>query len=106
MYSRSVKCNGITSPSRQPTLRNKYHVICDVIERRAVVFKCLTCSTFDDVTNDVILPLGWVGQFVVGESQSRIYPNMCAKCGCGPTVVSKRGVQADRQRGTAALYSR
>ena len=27
-------------------------------ERRAVVFKCLTSSTFDDVTNDVILPLG------------------------------------------------
>ena len=34
----------------------------DVISRRrAVVFKCLTCSTLDDVTNDVILPLGEVG---------------------------------------------
>ena len=32
----------------------QYHVI----ERRAVVFKCLKCSTFHDVTNDVILPLG------------------------------------------------
>ena len=34
-----------------------YHVI----ERRAVVFKCLTYSTFDDVTYGVILPLGWAG---------------------------------------------
>ena len=30
---------------------------------------------------------------------------MCAKFGCGPTVVSKkRGVQTDRQRNTAQLY--
>ena len=29
----------------------------------AVVFKCITCSTFDDVTDDVILPLGGAGQF-------------------------------------------
>ena len=46
---------------------------------------------------------------MLGESQSRIYPNMCAKLGCGPTVVSKKwggGVQTDRQRHTAALYSR
>ena len=66
-------------------------LICDVIERLAVVFKCLTCSTFDDVTDDVILPLGWGGSILLGESQSRIYPNMCAKFGCGPTVVSKGG---------------
>ena len=63
-----------------------------------VSFKCLTCSTFDDVTDDVILPLGWVGSFFLGESQSRIYPNICAKFGCGPTVESKKGgVQTDRQ---------
>ena len=33
---------------------------------------------------------------------------MCAKFGCGPTVVSKKrgGVQPDRQRDTVALYSR
>ena len=31
---------------------------------------------------------------------------MCAKFGCGPTVVSKKGGGADRQRDTAALYSR
>ena len=32
---------------------------------------------------------------------------MCAKFGCGPTVVSKKGGgQTDRQRDTAALYSR
>ena len=44
------------------------------------------------------IPLGWVGQFFLGESQSRIYPNMCAKFGCGPTVLSKKwGIQTDRQ---------
>ena len=53
------------------------------------------------------IPLGWGGSIFLGESQSRIYPNMCAKFGCGPTVVSKRGgVQTYRQRDTAALYSR
>ena len=33
---------------------------------------------------------------------------MCAKFGCGPTVVSKKGGyrQTDRQRDAAALYSR
>ena len=55
----------------------------------------------------MILPLGWGRSIFLGESQSRIYPNMCAKFGCGPTVVSKRGgVQTDRQRDTVALYSR
>ena len=38
----------------QPPAR-PLNVICDVIERRAVVFKRLTCSTFDDVTDYVIL---------------------------------------------------
>ena len=44
------------------------------------------------------------------KSQSRIYPNMCAKFGCGPTVVSnKKGggyKQTDRQtdKGTLQLY--
>ena len=43
-------------------------------------------------------PLGWGGSIcLVGESQSRIYPNEFAKFGCGPTVVSKkRGLQTDR----------
>ena len=51
--------------------------------------------------------VGWGGSICLGESQSRIYPRMCAKFGCGPTVVSKkRGIQTDRQRDTAALYSR
>ena len=43
----------------------------------------------------------------LGESQSHIYPNMCAKFGCGPTVVSKGGwVGTDRQtdKGTLRLY--
>ena len=64
---------------------------------------------FDDVTHDVILPLGWAGSiFFLAENESHIYPNMCAKFGCGPTVVSKGGgVQTDRQtKKTAALYSR
>ena len=30
-----------------------------------------------------------MGQFFLGESQSRIYPHMRAEFGCGPTVVSK-----------------
>ena len=47
-----------------------------------------------------------VGQFFLGESQSRIYPNMCAKFGCGPTVVSKKKGGTDRQtdKGTLQLY--
>ena len=32
-----------------------------------------------------------MGQFCLGESQSRIYPHMRAKFGRGPTVVSKKG---------------
>ena len=47
---------------------------------------------------------GGVGKFVLAENESRIYPNMCAKFVCGPTVVSKGGgVQTDRQTDTAAL---
>ena len=34
---------------------------------------------------------GWVGQFFLGESQSRIYPHMRTKFGRGPTVVSEKG---------------
>ena len=67
---------------------------------RAVVFKCLTYSTFDNVTYDVKLPLGWDGSIFSADNESHIYPNMCAKVGCIPTVVSKRGggVQTGRQR--------
>ena len=47
----------------------------------------------------MIFPLGWAGSIFLAENESRIYPNICAKFGCGPTVVSKkRGVQTDRQR--------
>ena len=51
--------------------------------------------------------VGWVN-FFLAQNESSIYPNMCAKFGCGPTVMSKkRGVQTDRQtKKTAALYSR
>ena len=49
-------------------------------------------------------PWGGVGQFFLGEGQSHTYPNMCAKFGRGPTVVSeKRGVQTDTQ--TKGHYS-
>ena len=42
--------------------------------------------------------VGWV-KFFLAENESHIYPNMCAKFGCGLTVVSKkRGYrQTDRQ---------
>ena len=42
---------------------------------------------------------GGVGNFFLAQNESRIYPNMCAKFGCGPTVMSKKGggVQTDRQ---------
>ena len=53
---------------------------------------------------------GGVGKFCLAQNESRIYPNMCAKFGCGPTVVSKKrgGVQTDSRqtKKTAALYSR
>ena len=63
------------------------------------------------VTDDVILSLGWGGSNILAENESHIYANMCAKFGCGPTVVSKKkgggtDRQTDRQRDTAALYSR
>ena len=32
-----------------------------------------------------------MGQFYLGDSQSRIYPHMRGKFGRGPTVVSKKG---------------
>ena len=58
----------------------------------------------------------------LAENESHIYPNMCAKFGCGPTVVSKGGVvqiytqtnrqtekqtnrQTDRHIGTLQLYT-
>ena len=45
-------------------------------------------------------PWGGLGQFFLAENESHIYPNMCAKFGCGPTVVSRKkmGIQTDRQR--------
>ena len=51
---------------------------------------------------------GEVGQLVLAENESHIYPNMCAKFGCGPTVVSKQkgGYRQTKGRETAALYNR
>ena len=40
----------------------------------------------------------------LGESQSRVYPNMCAKFGCGPTVVSKKRAYRQTDKGTLQLY--
>ena len=52
-------------------------------------------------------PCGEVGQFFLAENESHIYPNMCAKFGCGLTVVSIKKGGTDRQtKKTAALYSR
>ena len=48
--------------------------------------------------------LGGAGQFFFAEDESHIYPNMCAKFGCGPTVVSKGGGGTDRQtKGTCSF---
>ena len=56
----------------------------------------------------MILPLGWGGSIFLGESLSRINPNMCAKFGCGPMVVSKKrgGGTDNRQtdKGTLQPY--
>ena len=43
---------------------------------------------------------GGVGKFFLSQNESRIYPNMCAKFGCGPTIVSKRGGGRDTDRQT------
>ena len=40
--------------------------------------------------------MGWVN-FFLAENESHIYLNMCAKFGCGPTVVSKKRGGTDRQ---------
>ena len=41
-------------------------------------------------TNGFLLEWGGVGQFFLGESQSRLYPRMRAKFGRDPTAVSKK----------------
>ena len=50
-----------------------------------------------------------MGQIFLVENESHIYPNMCAKFGCGPTVVSKKSGgyrRTDRQtKKTAAVYN-
>ena len=62
--------------------------------------------------NPHVTPLGGVGQICLAENESHIYPNICAKFGCGSTVVSKRGGyrqtdrQTDRQRDAAAVDTR
>ena len=55
---------------------------------------------FDDVTDDVILPLGWGGSIFLGESHSRIYPNVCQIWLRSDGRVEKKGGtdrQTDRQ---------
>ena len=49
--------------------------------------------------------VGWVRVFLA-ENESHTYPNMCAKFGCGLTVMSKKGgtdSQTDRQRDAASF---
>ena len=41
--------------------------------------------------------MGWGGSIFLSESQSRIYPNMCAKFICSQTVLSKKKGCTDRQ---------
>ena len=54
----------------------------------------------------MILPLGSGGSHVfLAENESHIYPNMCAKFGCGPTVVSeKNGGYRQTNKGKLQLY--
>ena len=62
---------------------------------------------FDPLNKTHGTPWGGVGQNCLAENESHIYPNMCAKFGCGLTVESKSvGVQTDRQtdKGTLQLY--
>ena len=98
-----------STPLHSPPIPSDYP--CDVIERRA-------CETFKNYRQHYVIsrhvggplgdvswqpflflesPWGGVGQFFLVENQSRIYPNMCAKFGCGPTVESKGGGGTDRQ---------
>ena len=74
--------------------------VCVHASVRVCVFLCvhITSSNVElrnhvrILLNNPLNPSG-VGQFFLGESQSRIYPHMRAKFGRGPTVVSKkRGV--------------
>ena len=72
----------------------------------AVVFKCITCSTFDDVTDDVILPLGGSIFFRL-EPVPYLSEYVCQIWLRSDGRVEKGGyTQTDRQMDTAALYSR
>ena len=45
-----------------------------------------------------------MGQIFLAENESHIYPNMCSKFGCGPTVVSKKGGDRQTDKRTRQLY--
>ena len=55
---------------------------------------------FDDVTHDVILPLGWAGSIFLAENESHIYPNNVCQIWLRSDgrVEKGGGVQTDRQR--------
>ena len=81
--------------------------------RHYVISRHRTSHTRRSMTSHMTwyYPWGGLGQFFLAQNGSRIYPNMCAKFGCGPTVVSKKRGGTDRQTGrqtkiSAALYSR
>ena len=60
---------------------------------------------FDDVTHDVILPLGWAGSIFLAENESHIYPNnVCQIWLRSDGRVEKGGYRQTEK--TAALYSR
>ena len=57
----------------------------------AAGFGRTACSRRPDFDkNGFLLEWGGVGQFFLGESQSRLYPHMRAKFGRGPKAVSKK----------------
>ena len=62
---------------------------------------------FDDVTHDVILPLGWAGSIFLAENESHIYPNNVWQILLRSDGRVEKGGGTDRQtEKTSALYSR
>ena len=53
---------------------------------------------FDDVTHDVILPLGWAGSIFLAENESHIYPNNVCQIWLRSDGRVEKGGQTDRQR--------
>ena len=52
---------------------------------------------FDDVTHDVILPLGWAGSNFLAENESHIYPNNVCQIWLRSDGRVEKGGGTDRQ---------